>query len=1084
MTDPLLEERYAFRELMIDRLAQDLEGPSVPDEVLDERPLGRYVTGILWPDSDQGQGQEILQDTEAETEGSADGAADVPVASSRSTAPTSTGLTFSVDTRISTTVRVTARAARYVSLGEAPSNGPSDSENPSVTRWQREPIELMPVEVDLSDSSGRPRRHQLFEGLELYVLARRPDEQGVVTVTAVLRNTLKKVSGSDTARDALAWFQVGLSALTSEPAIVDRREFSRHTHADPDLRTAELLYRNEFSFGAGHGCAVAWDGEPTPTGRVDGVRTEFIPRAEVARAQPGETDADLSLSVLSAGGRERVLEELSTLCSQYGAWIEARESGLVAGTGSDEVRNAQLHDVAGSHLLAAKEALGRMRVGLELLATDDQAFEAFQLANRAMHFQRARQDWVRGGANGEFELGAQKWRPFQIAFVLINLPSLTDRESPEREFADLLWFPAGGGKTEAYLALIAYLIVLRRLRDPKVEGTAVIMRYTLRLLTIQQFERAAMLICSLETVRREDPDRLGGRAFGIGLWVGGGSTPNRLDDARRALNKLRSDRVVESGNPMQLQTCPWCGSKLSPDDYVLPRGAHELIIRCPRSDCEFHGGLPTWVVDEDVYRVRPELVIGTVDKFARMAWSGDVATLFGRVEPRDIGPDLIIQDELHLISGPLGSTVGLYETAVDLAAGRTGADGKHRRPKLVASTATIRRADGQIRAVFDRDSRLFPPPGLNPDESFFARPAGRDELGTREYVGVMAPGTSHATLMVRVYASLLNTVAVEDSVPQEIRDAYWTLIGYFNSLRVLGSAYLQVTDDVASRLKLLTKWVGGEQPRRVELEELTSRRPSSEIPQTLKRLETGLGGPETPLDVVLATNMISVGLDVDRLGLMAVMGQPPSSAEYIQATSRVGRKHPGLVITIFNAQKSRDRSHYEGFTDFHRSLYRAVEATSATPFADRARDKALHAAFVSALRMTVPALRGDEAATAFVPSDPDVRHVKEAILARAKSVGGETTFVDTSSDLEAISGAWFESLQAPEGARQYAKPADPSRALLIDAGAAIADETYQQKERLATPWATPQSMRDVDAETRLYPARMTARETNEETEEP
>lgn len=387
------------------------------------------------------------------------------------------------------------------------------------------------------------------------------------------------------------------------------------------------------------------------------------------------------------------------------------------------------------------------------------------------------------------------------------------------------------------------------------------------------------------------------------------------------------------------------------------------------------------MVDEDVYRERPELVIGTVDKFARMAWDGGTATLFGRINGADIGPDLIIQDELHLISGPLGSTVGLFETAVDLSAGRD-VEGTFRRPKLIASTATIRRAEGQISAVFDRDSALFPPPGINPDDSFFAEPSTRDELGSREYLGVMAPGTSQTTLMVRVYASLLHTTyKCRGTVSDEILDPYWSLIGYFNSLRVLGSAYLQVSDDVGQRLTLLATRSGLDTPREIHAgtEELTSRRASSEIPETLKLLESGLTSDRKPLDVVLATNMISVGLDVDRLGLMTVMGQPPSSSEYIQATSRVGRKHPGLVVTIFNTAKSRDRSHYESFNDFHGSLYRAVEATSATPFATRSRDRALHAAFVAAVRMLVPEMRDDEHVKNFRAASPEVISIKQRL---------------------------------------------------------------------------------------------------------
>ncbi|WP_241241537.1 helicase-related protein [Brevibacterium linens] len=1079
MTDDL-QARYAFRSTVVDRLVKDVYGPGDAHEILEERPLDRYIVGILWPETSSETEAQIVNEPDSEASNSNDAVIDSPVSGALVKTPVSAGMTFTVNTKHSTTVTLTADAARYVSekiSANDEDGGPPAQSDQETFKWRREQARPEPVVVDIPASYGTPEIYELVDdALQLYVLVRHADENGNATVTAVLRNTQVFSRGSESNRDAFAWFQVGLAAETSSPAIVDRRSLRTSVNSDPDLQTSDLLYRHEYSFGTGHGCAVHWDTDQESNGAVSRVRTEFIPRREVPRAKPNDIEGvDLRLSFLSRGSREEVVTQLEELCAQYELWIAARSEGKSQDSGPDFVP-PHLQPIADTHLENAREALSRMRRGVDLLSADEQAFAAFKLANQAMHIQRSRQDWVRGGAVGKFELQEQKWRPFQIAFVLLNLPSLTDRYSQERDIADLLWFPAGGGKTEAYLGLIAYLVVLRRLRDPEVEGTAVIMRYTLRLLTIQQFERAAMLMCSLEHLRRKHPETLGSRSFSIGLWVGAASTPNSLVEARRALNRIRNGNVVEEGNPKQLHTCPWCGTKLTSDDYIVEKTRDTMVIRCGSEGCEFRSGLPAYVVDEDIYLIRPELVIGTVDKFARMAWDGRVATIFGRVEPRDIGPDLIVQDELHLISGPLGSTVGLFESAVDLAAGRKVDDG-HSRPKLVASTATIRRADGQIRSVFDRESRLFPPPGLNPDQSFFASPAHKSELGTREYIGLMAPGTSHASLMVRVYASLLNSVEAETETPEEIRDAYWTLIGYFNSLRVLGSAYLQVNDDVATRLTLLAKREHRESGREVEVHELTSRRSSSEIPETLKRLETSLKDQDRPLDVVLATNMISVGLDVDRLGLMTVMGQPPSSAEYIQATSRVGRKFPGLVVAIYNDAKSRDRSHYEGFADFHGSLYRAVEATSATPFADRSRDRGLHAAFVSAVRMTVEHLRDDKAVRAFRASDQSIVDIETAISERSFRVSGDDDVVysDTKQDLAAISREWHrEATDSSSTLNSYVDRRNPERALLIDGAEALSNDVSKNSGRLDIPWATPQSMRDVDAESSLFKAKMSS----------
>lgn len=1069
---PTLAERYAFRDTVVSRLIADLQGPSAEDEVIDENPLDRYITGILWPaaeEADEIAGDPDFQDdVDAANAQSDEASADIPVAGSRMSAPSSVGLTFTVSTDHASIVTLRSRAARYVPLAREADEEQNGSRQQS---WQRVLPELDEVQVGLGRVDGKPRTYDIAPGLQLYVLARVPDSRATVTITAVLRNVQPRPEGQEL-RDGAAWFQVGIEAVTETPAIVDRRRPEEHNTEDPDLRSSHLLYHDVRSFAAGHGCAAYWDLEAVVDLRVDSVKTVFLPRQEVHRAKPSDTGVELSLESMYSLPREDVLAQLERLCGDYETWIGDRERGMQL-AGDDHVPEG-LRPTATQHMHDAREALARIRNGIELLRRDDIAFEAFQLANEAMHHQRSRQDWNRRGSQGDFALTPQKWRPFQIAFVLLNLPSITDRDSDERGIADLLWFPAGGGKTEAYLALIAYLIVLRRLRDSNVEGTAVIMRYTLRLLTIQQFERASMLICSLEYLRRDYGGLLGERPFGIGLWVGGASTPNNLRDAGAALRKLANDQVVEEGNPMQLEVCPWDGTQLAVEDYQLPRGADQLVIRCPSPHCEFHGGegLPVHLVDEDVYRVRPELVIGTVDKFAQMAWNGQVAALFGRTGARDIGPDLIVQDELHLISGPLGSTVGLFEAAVDLAAGRAETGGTWR-PKVIASTATIRRSEQQIGAVFDRQSKLFPPPGLAPDTSFFAEPSRRDELGTREYVGVMAPGTSHATLMVRTYASLLETVyQARGRVSDQIIDPYWTLIGYFNSLRVLGSAYLQVQDDVGRRLELLARRDGLDAPREVHegLFELTSRRASSEIPTTLKALENPLGGPRRPLDVVIATNMISVGLDVDRLGLMTVMGQPPSSSEYIQATSRIGRKHPGLVVTIFNSAKSRDRSHYESFTDFHRSLYRAVEATSATPFATRSRDRALHAMFVAALRMTISDLRDEKAASNFDPSRSDVRGVVDRILDRVNSVAGRDTYVATQQQLDEIGRRWLEQLGL-DSVKQYRARHGDEPGLLMDAGRMQSDPALAERGQYETPWATPSSMRDIDAETVLRPVK-------------
>lgn len=1061
-----LELKYTFRKEMVDRLVADLFGPGSPEEIINERPLERYVTGVLWPAPDTQYidataGAEVPDEPVSVAAASGEAAPDSPVANARLAFPSSMGLTVAVDLSRTKHLTVWPSAAKY-EVQESEASTPSRQ----APDWKRKPLERMPINVPLTVGSAEV---EVQGDLKLYYLVRSPEE-GISSVTLILRNrTPKPQSGTD--RDVACWFQASLTVETDGLALADRSKIRGTVSSDEDLASAELIYRNHMVFGAGHGCAISVEEADVAGPFASRVSTTFIPAVDVNRSKAGTSSANLKLGFLKAASPDEVLSQLELLANDYAAWI-SKTSATVANPAGD-IRD-HLKPVAERHMDAALDTLARIRNGIALLRSSDQSMEAFQLTNQAMQMQRSRQDWVRSGRNGTFQLDAeQAWRPFQLAFILINLPSVSEGNHPERECADLLWFPTGGGKTEAYLGLIAYLILLRRLRDPQADGVAVIMRYTLRLLTIQQFERAAMLICSLEAVRQNDTSRLGSKAFGIGLWVGAGATPNNIANARANLNKLkRGDDVVE-GNPCQIEACPWCGERLRPENYVISKSpVDQMRVKCPGSDCEFGEGLPVHIVDSDVYRERPELVIGTVDKFAQMAWKGEVADIFGRGAGQAYGPDLIIQDELHLISGPLGSTVGLFETAVDLAAGShlraSHGTATWNKPKIIASTATIRRAESQIRSVFDREAKLFPPPGLSPDDSYFSVKADADELGTRQYVGVMAAGTSHATLMVRTYASLLNSAAVIEG-DDDSRDPYWTLVGYFNSLRVLGSAYLQVYDDVAARLRLLAKRDGIELSRDVQLSELTSRVANNLIPAALKALEKNVGGEYTPEDVVLATNMISVGLDVDRLGLMAVMGQPQSSAEYIQATSRVGRKHPGLVVTIFNSAKTRDRSHFEGFTDFHNALYRAVEATSATPFAARSRDRALHAMLVSAVRMLAPELRSNTAARSARDSSVLIDTIRDLILERVEHVDPNELRA-TKAELETLLTTWRSAISNNDEL-VYNDRNIPEKGLLINASQALEDPDFIYSTD-APPWPTPMSMRDVDAETTLRPAAM------------
>ncbi|MBY4229784.1 helicase [Rhodococcus fascians] len=1056
-----IDEMYGFRSEMVEDLRRDLLGPAGGDEeVLEEAPLDRYVVGVLWPLDDALQDEPEPDSAEPDT---VDGASDSPVAQSLMRYPSSMGLTCTVDSTLVHEVHFDISAARYEpskDLVEPDDSSPRRRGRTRPATWSRKLVR--PDRVTHSLATKGAVKLRVAPGLELYVLTRKPRD-GKVTVSAVARNV--QTAEKNELKDARAWFQVELIVSTDVDAIVDRSMPNR-LGAEDDLRSAQLIYRNARNFGIGHGCAVTWYGVSAAiTNRIG---TTLLPTQEVSRARPGQvgSDVDLRMSFLAGATTETLIGTLGKLVAAYREWISTLETSLAAG--ETDVPES-LTPTATEHIESAREASTRIEAGIELLEQDPDVLRAFRLANSAMQAQRARQVWVRNGATGTAGDGEeQSWYPFQLAFILLNLPSVADRTHPERDVADLLWFPTGGGKTEAYLGLVAFVVFLRRIRDDAAIGVAVIMRYTLRLLTIQQFERATMLMCALEQIRTAD-GRLGARPFSIGLWIGRGGTPNTLADAKKSLLALNSESEITEANPVQLTQCPWCGRALDNSHYkVVSSPSPKLVIACGNRACDFASGLPVYVVDQDIYEYRPELILGTVDKFAMMAWRAEVGKLFAR-DGVGSPPDLIIQDELHLISGPLGSMVGLYETAVDLACSTVDSSGNvSSRPKVIASTATIRRAKDQIKLVFDRESRQFPPPGIDPDESFFAEPAPREVAGTRLYVGVMSPATSHATLLVRTYGALLQAARDIDGRP-EVRDPYWTLLGYFNSLRVLGSALLQVEGDVRERVGVVSRRTGTEARRLQSAGELTSRVSSAEIPRRLKSLERTFQSGNAE-DVVLATNMISVGVDIDRLGLMTVMGQPQSSSEYIQATSRVGRRFPGLVVTIFNSARSRDRSHFENFLPFHQALYRAVEATSATPFAARARDRGLHGVFVALARLMVDSMSGERGAHSAPSHEAELRRLIALIASRVESTteGEETS--DTVEQLEEMLKVWIAEARARDSMK-YENRKDSSDTLLVEPSSALTNEDIEYT-LAETPWPTLMSLRDVDAESALYSIRM------------
>jgi hypothetical protein len=998
-----MERGSSTRERLLDALRMELRGPEEEEEVLRQQPGTRYLVGMLAPQGtapDPAQ-DEILEGSEGDEEDSDEGAR-----MSASLDPSSIG--------ISCVVEDNAELKVEVSWGEY--------EKGEEDEWRRRPISQT-VTIPISPGAGSQTR-SVGEGVTLEWTARKLGSATVVSVF-LLNSRIGPVDKRPP--DDLWIYQPKLLLWGEGAPFLPRSRPRSHPDPDPDIASADLIYRSRREFATGHGVAAEWSTADDGS-RADAVWTEVVPSrvVPIVEARGSTGLPSLSMDALAEAGPGEVEQTLSPLLASYEEWIAEREAEI---PGLADVDAA----VAKDHMLRARRALERMRAGLKTLVEDPDALAAFGFANAAMAEQRRRSVAVRcRRRNEDPPVEEPAWRPFQIGFILLCLPGMVDPAADERAIADLLWFPTGGGKTEAYLGLTAFTFAHRRLRrDEEFDtscGTAVLMRYTMRLLTIQQFGRALTLLCACERLREADPQKWGDERFTIGLWVGLSATPNSYAGAKRVLKELKRDHKVYAGSPYQVLYCPWCGHDIAPDDYESDDRLERTLVTCPNLECDFSRsscpfGLPVLLVDEEIYRHPPSLLLATVDKFAQMAWNGKIQSLYGRidrwcprhgflstgeshssshgplgnlpgvstveVEKRLAPPELIIQDELHLISGPLGTLVGIYETAVEGLCG-DGSDDQPVRPKVIASTATIRRADRQIESLFAREASVFPPLGIDASDSFFAREAKPEESPGRLYVGVYAPGKSIKTALVRTYAALLSRALLEyEADPSTTNDAYMTLVGYFNSIRELGGALRLIDDDLPGRLRVLSKRGFGPQRRIYEKDELTAQKRSSEIPAVLEQLERTFADKapgEYPLDVLLASNMMSVGVDIDRLGLMVVSGQPKTTAEYIQATSRVGRMHPGLVIEVYNWSRPRDTSHYERFRHYHETFYRHVEATSVTPFSSRARDRALPGVLASYVRLDDPEMAAEAAADNFSPDSPSVQRIVKEIVARSEQV--------------------------------------------------------------------------------------------------
>lgn len=834
---------------------------------------------------------------------------------------------------------------------------------------------------------------------------------------------------------------------------------------DEEENLNKILYRQFEDFGEGYNTSICWGNKDAA---LKFISTEYIPSHctpsvdyrptkfgnGVAQSRIKESLLSFKgLSTLSDESDEQVLKKLENLVDSYRIWIEEKQATLEMDNKLDQMARGLLT----RQINACQSDYKRLSRNITLLRKDKKAMAAFRVMNTAMFMQlhhklEVEKAILKSGTylpeqnsheyykNLRFENGNDyKWRAFQLAFILLNIdgfvrPSDDDKivqdvfgtNWPERnEIADLVWFPTGGGKTEAYLGIIAFCIVYRRFMEgDQANGVTVLMRYTLRLLTLQQFQRASLLICALEAIRLSQfPLPIGlslGNRITIGLFVGSDSLPNKWQDPtnpekgmtfilKRIEEQIRDKEEISTNLPHI--NCPWCGGNLFVDDQLKNISPHwsenygindKLSIGCNSKGCVFNDKilgvsdencLPLRLFDEDIYKFPPTLLFGTVDKFAALSNSIDTdpggrnkdsRRLFGIGYNQDfLPPDLIIQDELHLLLGPLGSAVGLFEKAIDDLCSRRDEKGFIVKPKIITSTATTRNTDAQIFALFNRRSEIFPKQGIQVDDSFFSNykrnPINEEYISLRKYLGFLPIGKTQVWMQMRLASIALahrlkfieENFTIESVLKQErefsaqslVLDYFHTVLSYYNSIKEVGKTQSQLSHYLPGDLNLVIKnttnwsilnaYLRGRDT--IEYSELTGRLSGKEVRMNFEyvKKQWKLFGKDNPPEFVIATNMISVGLDIPRFNTMIINSMPRNTAEYIQSSSRVSREREGIVLTVHHPFRSRDISHYQRFKEFHEKFYSSVEPISITPFAQKALERYLAMYLAAVIRNDV-----------------------------------------------------------------------------------------------------------------------------------
>ena len=1171
-----LDIQSEIRQEIIDELKMDLIGPRKGDtdkerqnEITERNPKEEYVAGVLFPRNWNLEEDDLEQENGGDSD-EEDGV-DRNISKKDMFKPSSFGLTCRLDT---STKKFKARIkfATYQSL---------QNEQTNKITYHRHPYE-QEFEIDVDDGANEEKLNANNGFAIKYKILK--NHSYTILDFYLVNNTIKKQKNS--LLDFIFQPEIILESIDNQKIFLEDKEGFIEEFFPADDKHLDILFKDKISFGKGHLCALTWDKNDVFERKIHQIRTTFTPNENIDVIKHVDSikslEPALDMIKLSECENPKQLSEfLEPLVIEYQKWLENKIEIIK----HDERFSKDEKDIIFQKIEIAKKSIERMRLSIQILEKNNEAFESFKFANLSMAWAQSQGTWAKenaemGEVNGVdllepiYKDKRPAWRMFQIAFILTNLESIINPNSDNRETVDLLWFPTGGGKTEAYLGLVAFVIAFRRLRmakdgDIPIEalGTAVIMRYTLRLLTVQQFQRASTLMCACEKIRISNRKKWGNDPFQVGLWAGSSVTPNSRESALQKRNDIKyshdSDLTqIKSSNPYVLINCPWCGKKLTYNQGLVTGEPEQWRLFCSRNDCLFSNhidsepdvSLPVVLVDEDIYSRCPCLIIATVDKFAQITFKQEVKNIFGNVnsfcdycgffndtvekhpdshrgKDRESSeyitkdfllwpPEMIIQDELHLISGPLGTLAGLYETAIESFCERDG-----NKPKIIASTATTRSAQDQIQRLFNRDTtRIFPPQIDKFGDTFFSK-VESDSYG-KTYFGLLATGKSGLTILAKVSAVILRCIRrfeENGKYEKENLDPYFTLVSYFNSIRELGGASMNFKDSVPNFIEQIVNnfekksqlpvsgstkevsieeeteektkvettkvpiWETSLRPNQfneLKTEELTSRKNSGEIPEILRELEKSIDkipppvkgekdDSKQPIDLLMATNMLQVGVDIGRLGVMIVNGQPKHNSEYIQATGRIGRNNPGLIVTLYSYTRPRDISHFENFKIYHSTFYKNVETVSLTPFTKRARDTGLFGLIVGLIRMSINAVGANDLGPQNNAHKLDltnrdqiklINSIKEIIKKRVSAVEIEE-LEDTMSNIDYLFNQWTREVRTHKQNLRYTEPYSEYRSLETADLYRYLLKTDSASERQAI--SVPNSLRNAEQEQNL-----------------